>query len=164
MVFIRCGGYLDSMMSPLRANAKAKGPFDFQGRIERFIALSHRKNLSLFKLRRLINMSIKKKAKQYDALTEISALLGPVSFGELIRSLLVNDEASQTDLAEKLEISKQHLSAIENGRKSVSPARAARFAEALGYPAEQFVVAAIEDELRKAGVSIHFDFRKAAGA
>jgi transcriptional regulator with XRE-family HTH domain len=108
-------------------------------------------------------MNIKKSTKHYDALTEISALRGPVSFGELIRSLRLSDEVSQTYLAAKLKISKQHLSAIEKGKKAVSPARAAKFAEALGYPVDQFVVAAIEDELREAGLSIHFDFRKAAG-
>jgi antitoxin HigA-1 len=108
-------------------------------------------------------MNIKKNIKHYEALTEISALQDPVSFGELIRSLRISDEVSQTDLADKLGISKQHLSAIEKGRKAVSPARAAKFAEALGYPIDQFVVAAIEDELRDAGVKLHFDFRKAAG-
>lgn len=108
-------------------------------------------------------MNIKKSVKHFDALTEISALQDPASFGELIRSLRISDEVSQTDLAEKLGISKQHLSAIEKGRKAVSPARAAKFAEALGYPIDQFVVAAIEDELRDAGVKLHFDFRKAAG-
>lgn len=111
-------------------------------------------------------MNIKKnsaKMKTYDALNEIAALHGPVSFGELIRSFRLSDDISQTELAEKLEISKQHLSAIESGKKAVSPARAAKFAEALGYPIDQFVVAAIEDELREAGVNLHFDFRKAAG-
>ena len=108
-------------------------------------------------------MNIKKSTKQYDALTEISLLHRPVSFGELIRSLRLSDEVSQTDLAANLKISKQHLSAIEKGKKAVSPARAAKFAEALGYPVDQFVVAAIEDELREAGLNIHFDFRKAAG-
>ena len=108
-------------------------------------------------------MNIRKKQKNFDALTELAALQESPSFGELIRSLRVCDEVSQTDLAEKLGISKQHLSAIEKGRKAVSPGRAAKFAEALGYPVDQFVVAAIEDELREAGVYLHFDLRKAAG-
>jgi antitoxin HigA-1 len=103
-----------------------------------------------------------KKNKVYDALSEISALEGPVTFGELVRSFRLCDELSQSELAAKLDISKQHLSAIENGKKAVSPARAAKFAEALGYPADQFVVAAIEDQLREAGVDLKFDLRKAA--
>jgi transcriptional regulator with XRE-family HTH domain len=60
-------------------------------------------------------------------------------------------------------MSKQHLSAIESGKMAVSPARAAKFTDALGYPADQFVIAAIEDELRRAGVDLSFDLRKAAG-
>jgi hypothetical protein len=42
--------------------------------------------------------------------------------------------------------------------------RAAKFAEVLGYPVDQFVIAAIEDELREAGIAIHFDLRKAGCA
>ncbi len=108
-------------------------------------------------------MNIKKRKKVYDALSEIDSLKEDVSFGELIRSLRMCDDISQTELAGKLNISKQHLSAIEKGKKAVSPARAAKFAEALGYPVDQFVVAAIEDELREAGIRLHFDLRKAAG-
>ncbi len=109
-------------------------------------------------------MNTSKKSKSYDALKEISQLQDQVSFGELIRSMRLCDEISQGELAGRLGISKQHLSSIENGRKAVSPVRAAKFAEVLGYPVDQFVIAAIEDELRGAGISIHFDFRKAAGA
>lgn len=80
-------------------------------------------------------MSIKKKKtskiKHFDALEEIAAIQGPASFGELIRSLRLSDDVSQTELAAKLNISKQHLSAIEKGKKVVSTDRAARFAEAL---------------------------------
>jgi transcriptional regulator with XRE-family HTH domain len=109
-------------------------------------------------------MSTRKKPKIYDALTEISRLQDQVSFGELIRSMRLCDEISQSDMARRLGISKQHLSAIENQRKAVSPVRAAKFAEVLGYPVDQFVIAAIEDELREAGIAIHFDLRKAACA
>ena len=108
-------------------------------------------------------MNTKKQTKIYDALSEISCLEGPVTFGELVKSFRVCDELTQTELAKRLGISKQHLSAIENGKKAVSTARAAKFAEALGYPADQFVVAAIEDELREAGVDLKFDLKKAAG-
>jgi hypothetical protein len=52
---------------------------------------------------------------------------------------------------------------IWNGKKAVSPARAAKFAEAFGYPADQFVIVAIEDQLREAGLDLSFGLRKAAG-
>jgi transcriptional regulator with XRE-family HTH domain len=107
------------------------------------------------------------KAKQvpapgkYDALDELARLGPPPTFGELVKSLRLCDEVSQTDLAEKLGISKQHLSGIESGKKAVSIARAARFAEAMGYPTELFIVAVIEDELREAGLALRFDLKKA---
>ena len=40
---------------------------------------------------------------------------------------------SQTDFANKLGISKQHLCDLEHDRKSVSPQLAAHYAEKLGY-------------------------------
>jgi transcriptional regulator with XRE-family HTH domain len=116
-------------------------------------------------------MSIDKKSKskrlkpgEYDALTELRKLGDSPTFGELIKSLRTCDEISQTDLAARLGISKQHLSAIESGNKAVSPARAVRFAEAMNYPSDQFVIAAIEDELREAGVTLRFDVKKALRA
>jgi transcriptional regulator with XRE-family HTH domain len=104
------------------------------------------------------------KPGQYDALRELGRFGDSPTFGELIKSLRTCDDISQIDLATRLGISKQHLSAIENGKKAVSPARAVRFAEAMNYPADQFVIAAIEDELRDAGVLLRFDLRKALSA
>lgn len=101
---------------------------------------------------------------EHDALTELRRLGDSPTFGELIKSLRTCDEISQTELAASLGISKQHLSAIENGKKAVSPARAVRFAEAMNYPPDQFIIAAIEDELREAGVALRFDLKKALSA
>jgi transcriptional regulator with XRE-family HTH domain len=101
------------------------------------------------------------KPGSHDALEELRRLGPSPGFGELVKSIRICDEITQTELAAKLDISKQHLSAIENGKKTVSVARAARFAEALGYPQELFVVAVIEDELRDAGLDLHFDLMKA---
>ncbi len=84
-----------------------------------------------------------------------------VTFGELIRSLRICDEISQIELARKMKISKQYLSAIEHNRKFVSLSRAAKFAKVLGYPPDQFIVAAITDELRKAKIKLRFNFKEA---
>src|SRR6476620_5504612 len=80
---------------------------------------------------------------KHDALEELSRPGPSPGFGELVKSLRLCDEISQTELAANLGISKQHLSGIESGKKAVSVARAARFAEAMGYPPELFIVAAI---------------------
>ena len=100
----------------------------------------------------------------HDALFELSRFGDSPTFGQLIKSLRVCDEISQTELAVKLGISKQHLSAIERGKKAVSAARAVKFAEVMKYPSDQFVIAAIEDELREAGITLRFNIKKALSA
>ncbi len=96
----------------------------------------------------------------YDALSELEKVRSSPSFGELVKSLRLADDVSQTELARMLDLSKQHLSAIESGKKSVSVARAARFAEVLGYPVQQFVLAALQDELNEAGIALSFDLKQ----
>ncbi len=76
----------------------------------------------------------------------------PLSFGRMIESIRLSDEVLQVELAKKMKISRAHLCDIEKGRRLVSPDRAARFAEVLGYSVNQFVSVAIEDQLRKAGM------------
>ncbi len=46
---------------------------------------------------------------------------------------ILSEEMSQVEFAKQLGISRSHLCDIEKGRKSVSVARAARFAKILGY-------------------------------
>ena len=70
-------------------------------------------------------MSTKKKS---DAIQFFESLVGELTFGGLIEAMRQAEEMSQVDFAKKLGISKQHLCAIEKGRKFVSPERAAKFA------------------------------------
>lgn len=77
---------------------------------------------------------------------------GPLTFSELIESLRLSEELSQVDFAKKLGISRSHLCDIEKGRKSVSAAKAAQYAEILGYSQEQFVKLSLQDEVDRAGL------------
>jgi transcriptional regulator with XRE-family HTH domain len=79
---------------------------------------------------------------------------GPISFGQLVESHRLCDEISQAELARKMGISRAHLCDIEKGRRLVSAERAAKFAKALGYSVSSFVTAALEDQLRKAGLKM----------
>ena len=79
---------------------------------------------------------------------------GSISFGQLVESHRHCDEISQAELARKMGISRAHLCDIEKGRRLVSAERAAKFAKALGYPVSSFVTAALEDQLRKAGLKM----------
>jgi transcriptional regulator with XRE-family HTH domain len=52
-----------------------------------------------------------------------------------------------TKKAKKLGISRQYLCDIEHGRRMVSPKKAFEYAKQLGYPAESFVLLAMQAEL-----------------
>lgn len=54
-----------------------------------------------------------------------------------------------------------HLSDIENGRKTVSPARAARFAHLLGYSPVQFVRLALQGLVDRQGLNLTIEVRAA---
>ncbi len=79
---------------------------------------------------------------------------GPLTIAEVIKSLRACDEVNQSDFAKLLGISRQNLCDIEKGRKSVSPARAAVFAQKLGYPTTTFIRIALQEELDREGVRI----------
>jgi transcriptional regulator with XRE-family HTH domain len=77
---------------------------------------------------------------------------GPLTLGNFLKAIREGEGLSQADFAARLEISKSHLSEVETGRKAVSPARAAKWAEALGYSSQQFVQLALQEELAQAGL------------
>jgi len=79
---------------------------------------------------------------------------GPLSLGGLLVAIREGDGASQVEFARKLGLSRSHLCDVEKGRKSVSPARAARMAKALGYSQPQFVRLAMQGMLEEAGLKM----------
>ena len=80
---------------------------------------------------------------------------GPLTLAGLLTAVREGEGWSQTDMAARLGVSKQHLSAVEKGRKVVSPERAALWAAALGYGQEQFVRLALQQQLETAGLAFH---------
>ena len=90
-----------------------------------------------------------------DANEFLEELLGPLSFGNMLWSIRMCDELSQTEFAEMLGVSRSHICDIEKGRKVVSPERAAKWAKILGYSDIQFVRLALQDQLDKAGVKMN---------
>jgi antitoxin HigA-1 len=69
----------------------------------------------------------------------------------LLAAIRLGEELSQTEFARQLGLSRSHLCDIEQGRKTVSPARAAKFAKKLGYSEKQFITLALQDIVRKDG-------------
>ncbi|NJL27743.1 MAG: helix-turn-helix domain-containing protein [Thermoanaerobaculia bacterium] len=94
-------------------------------------------------------MSTKKSA----ALVTLETITGgPLTLGALLASIRMGEGLTQAELAAQLEISKSHLCDIEKGRKTVSPRRAARFAQILGYSEAQFVRLALQGLVEEAGL------------
>ena len=89
-------------------------------------------------------MTIKPKSEAIKFLEKLIG--GTPTFGDLLEAIRLGDEISLVNFAKKLQISKAHLCDIEKGRRSVSPARAAKFAKILGYSPERFVKVSIQDE------------------
>ena len=73
-----------------------------------------------------------------------------LTFGKLLWSIRMSDELTQTEFAEKLHISKQHLCDLEHDRKMISPKLAADYAKILGYSKEQFIRLSLQGILDRA--------------
>lgn len=86
---------------------------------------------------------------------------GPLTLGQLVASIRLGDEMTQPEFAKRLGISKSSLNDLEKNRKLVSPARAARYAKALGYPAELFVKLSLQDQLDQGGLRMKIDVKAA---
>jgi antitoxin HigA-1 len=102
-----------------------------------------------------------RKAKDSDEKFLEKLMGGPLTFGAALSALRESDEESLADFAERLSISRSHLSDIEHGRRTVSPERASRFAKALKQNEAQFVRLALQDQIRSAGLRLRVDVHAA---
>ena len=108
-------------------------------------------------------MSTRRKKKQspavpdgsVDAMEFFENLYGPLTLGDMLWSIRMCDEFSQTEFADMLGVSRSHICDVEKGRKVVSPERAANWAKILGYPGTVFVELALQERLDKAGVKMN---------
>ncbi len=88
-----------------------------------------------------------------ESLKKLESHIGePVTLALYIRSLREAEGLTQQQFAEKLGISVQHLSNVENGRKQVSVERADAWARMLGFPEEMFVLLALQDQFERVGL------------
>ncbi len=95
------------------------------------------------------------KSKKSDAMQFLEKRTGgPLTIAKILKSMRDSDEITQKDFAALLGISKQNLCDIEKGRKSVTPSRAAIFAQKLGYSPTVFIRIALQEELDRAGVKL----------
>ena len=79
---------------------------------------------------------------------------GPLSLGSALGAIRESEGESLAQFAQRLGVSRTHLSDIEHGRRSLSLERAAQFAAALGHNQAQFVRLALQDQVREAGLKL----------
>jgi len=81
----------------------------------------------------------------------------PLTIATLLVSIRKSEDMSQVDFASLLAISRSHLCDLEKSRKGLSPARAAIFAQKLGYSEALFVKLALQDLLSREGINLRID-------
>ncbi len=86
---------------------------------------------------------------------------GPLTLGMAIRATREGAGLSQAGFARKLGVTRSYLCDLEKNRKTVSPAKAAKFARVLGYSEQQYVRLALQDALRRAGLAYKVEIRAA---
>ena len=86
---------------------------------------------------------------------------GPLTLGGALSALRESEGESLSQFAERVGVTRMHLSDIEHGRRSVSLERAARFAVALGQNEAQFVRLALQDQVRDAGLKLRVEVHAA---
>lgn len=96
-----------------------------------------------------------KRAPSREASKYLESLMGEaLTLGAALSGLREADDLSLAAFAKLLGVSRSHLCDIEQGRRIVSPERAARFAHALRQSETQFVRLALQDQLRAAGLKL----------
>ncbi len=93
-------------------------------------------------------MTTKKNVSAREALEDVLNS----SFGEFVRDIRECDEITQTELAKRMAVSRQFISAIEKDKANISLEMAIKIAHALGYPYEAFVEIFLNDLLRRSGI------------
>jgi len=94
---------------------------------------------------------------------------GPLTFGAMVRSTRLTDNFTLATFAKKLGVSRQFVCDVEQGRRSVSAATAAKWASLLGYSEAVWIGLALQDGIDASGLKyrVHvtpgFDFNRSTG-
>ena len=75
------------------------------------------------------------------------------TLGKVMKAFRETQGISQCQLADRIGVSKQFLSDIENDRKNIGVPFIRKFAEELGFSPESFIRIYVQDFLKKAGLS-----------
>jgi plasmid maintenance system antidote protein VapI len=93
-------------------------------------------------------------AKKY-----LEKIVGPVTFGMLLRSYMEREEINQVELAEIMGVTRGYISNIVNERKKVSIDKAFEISIALGESQKIYIETAINDSLRESGINCNVELK-----
>lgn len=113
--------------------------------------------------KRSTSTTTKRRARSQESAAEYLEKLmgGPLTFGFALSALRESEGESLAQFAERIGVTRMHLSDIEHGRRVVSLERAAKFAEALGQNEAQFVRLALQDQVRGGGLKLRVEVHAA---
>lgn len=91
----------------------------------------------------------------------LEAFDGPLTLGSLLNAIRVGEEWSLADMAKKLAVPRSNVWEVEQGKRSISPALAAKWAQLLGRSSSVFVELALQAELDAAGIKLRVQVKAA---
>lgn len=94
-----------------------------------------------------------------DALGDIEQ---EITLGRMMKSLRKCEDLTLSELAEKLGVNKQFLSAVEHGRKQVGIEFIKQFSRIVDTPANSLLEIYFRDMLRKHGLDLQVTVKKAS--
>lgn len=88
--------------------------------------------------------------------------VGEASFGSFLRAARTAMDATQTEMASVLNVSKSVICDIEKGRQLVSPTLAMKIAKKAGLSEKLALKLCLQDQLNKAKIKYSIDVKDAA--
>ncbi|MDP3558899.1 MAG: helix-turn-helix transcriptional regulator [Legionellaceae bacterium] len=85
-----------------------------------------------------------------------------LTMGSFIMAIRQGEELSQVDFAKLLGVSRQILCDIEHGRRTISPKKAAEYADKLGYSKKKFVRLCLQEMIDRDHLDLIVDVENAA--
>lgn len=92
---------------------------------------------------------------------DLERMIGPLTFGSVLRAWRECEELSQRELAKRLGVTASTLADLEAGRRIPSLKRAEAIAKKMGAPIASWVKLALVDYINKSGVAVAFKIEAA---
>jgi DNA-binding transcriptional regulator YiaG len=159
LVCAKSGNALAFMTSLSKGSGLVSGRSGLTRLTESFIAKSKVIWRSCFW--RCQSMSTEKKGQPLYS-DELRKKYGRITFGRFLVAWREADGFTQAAFARKLSLSAANLCDLEQGRRIPSPSRAKKIAKKLGLPEKGIVAMALEDSLRREGMSYSVELKEVA--